>query len=428
MRFSTRRLFLITAVFAASAALAGALPILTSDGDLLLAVCAPVTVCVLTDQALALLRQRRIAVEGRGALLSEALWRLGLSGLFVLLTADQLARASGVEVFSLSEDTMVYFVLYPYCPVLLLLLLSALVISGGQRAEAATARRSRAVALLGVVGGAACVWALLQDMGLIPMLVHVATDGIESTRAADFRRSGTFPNHLAEGYFTFWTMNAIVVGLLLSAIGVMEWSAAVRRTSRIGVVRPLVFVGAIGLLAAAAGWWVLVEFPRVSPDLAQSPLNGGMVELALAALLAMLCCLWIARATGCAAATPARLPPPRTAACAGVLALVYALMMLYGVGDTIRTLSNPPTNFWGAPISFAEHLGMLLSAPTTYMELALLLAMARLLLALWRNEESPLPATWSKPGAVAFFGALALLAVGGPLLAAFALTVWLGPV
>ncbi len=104
------------------------------------------------------------------------------------------------------------------------------------------------------------------DRAVVPALVHMRMDSVESNQVGVFQRRDVYPNHAAEGFASFWesamaaTAVLFSISLLLICSGIKDFR-----------VRSCLWVVVLGLISVSARyvWWFYAhEFHRISPELA----------------------------------------------------------------------------------------------------------------------------------------------------------------
>ena len=186
-----------------------------------------------------------------------------------LLLFRLLLNRGVVELLEHKYRIFLSFELWPDLLLLLLLILSMRLMLGSRKKLS----RSVLLRLLSglVVGlGVACVGCyVLTDLLGISFLVHLAIDGVEKSHAFLWQRPNVFPNHLAEGYQSFWAsfwalclVLLAVVSLLLSTNVKSRWLLAIVWST---------FVVCVAMVASYVWWFATREFPRISPELAGAP-------------------------------------------------------------------------------------------------------------------------------------------------------------
>ncbi|WP_425397673.1 hypothetical protein [Aeoliella sp.] len=274
------------------------------------------------------------------------------------------------------------------------------------------------------------IW-MLTDRTTITMLVHVAISGIEAYHPSWLQRQGVFPNHVMEGYWSFWvsTIAAIfaLVGVLLLAYDRHIGSARWKRRARV------LFWVLVASLAVFAWWFTYREFPRINPDMASVPtprlwsdtLAGAILLGGLAIYLALDC----ARERDTYLDCQVEVPMGGLLVAAG--AVFVAVAEVWSLVESVRAVGSLADVFGGVggPMYLLETFGEMLCWPETLLPLLVLASALALLRQSIRRANATKVIFPISPRRFGYFALAwaALLAVAVPAFWAFAMCYWLGP-
>jgi hypothetical protein len=109
-------------------------------------------------------------------------------------------------------------------------------------------------------------------MGILGWLayVHAITSDIELSQPMRWQRPGAFPDLRTFQSSHFWACAGAFVALLIAISAQMVYCGKAKRTHRAGCV--LLFLIALLIVSLFDLWYLTIEVPRVSPDLAAAPL------------------------------------------------------------------------------------------------------------------------------------------------------------
>jgi hypothetical protein len=269
---------------------------------------------------------------------------------------------------------------------------------------------------------------ILWERWTIGFLVHAATNGVELAQRGHLHRPGVFPNHVVEGYVSFWKTTAAAALWLVAAIVLI--ATPVRgspwyRWGRFGFMLIAVIV-----VAGFDLWYYRVEFPRLSPDLATVNFcvsRWGAAGFAFLVVgLAHYGGMLVTRDPALQSVDNEPLALRRSPLLfLGGLSLVVGILV--ALGTMLRDLAQ-----WlsGGPLQFlADFLVYLAVAPEFFLFLLLLPCVFKLL---WQSFVRREITLILKPVQLTdylcqFTLALALLLVGIPCLRALGFAMWIGP-
>lgn len=276
---------------------------------------------------------------------------------------------------------------------------------------------------------AAGVWMLTYET-LITMLVHVATSSIEATNPTWLQRQGTFPNHVAEGHWSFWVSTAAAIGTVLGGVLLLLDKQLANPRTRF-VVR-IGFTSILVPLAVFAWWFWNSEFPRISPDLASAGTAQHWSDKLGATLL--LCGMAVGLATICSREAVTS-DSPLQVRTGGLLALSGAMLVAVAAAWWLVVLMRINSSFAAGVAArdltylMQQVMDAIILVPEALLRLLVLIsALALLWQAILRpNATKPIAPISPRRFTYHLVAWAVLLAVGVPALWAFALCYWLGP-
>ncbi len=366
---------------------------------------------------------RRIVTMGLAGCLA---WRLLLQrGVVSDLTRDDISPLPHSSVF---PDPLWY-----------LLLIIALRLQLIRRPPGLAPGRLPSMLFAVAAFGSCCILVALVagEMSYITFLVHVATNGIDAACDPRFNRTGVFPHHPSEGFFTYWT--ALLAAVCSTATLAAACGACLVKSRTAWMVCGLVVLVGAGLQIGYLTWFYASEFPRVSPDMASVPPPITTSELLLAIITLVVFVSWLALAL----TTPLRGAQPtcrlRFSGALGSLpawlgALGAALLGLISTAES--TITNVQTTFafnrfMGTASRFWSTLWgsfrYLLLSPNWLLMLAVACCGASLAWQLWRGRAIRVARIegrgLARRATLLFFAGI----VGLPTMAVYGFCCWLGP-
>jgi hypothetical protein len=452
IRFTTRRLFLI------SAGVALALATLPGNGDspwrdwpaALLSMISFLAVCGLVQQLRDIWQLRRgqpLRPEELFAIRLAVSWRAVLATALVACYTLELFISRGIlaaEWRGTEERLFDYGSLFPDLAWSLLVFLTLAATPGAlppRRGQFLLPRTRRAAAWLLACALSAVV---LLDKSRLYYLVHVATAGIEADQPIHLQRRGTFPDHAREGFRFFWISCLATASVAVNVLALVGVARAVRTGSRWQRPALLMLLAGLGATSGYAIWYTFNELPRVSPDMAavNLRLNGaGAAFIACAVVTASF--IIALRLTGNVDtegndARHWRRPNGylHESRATSLLALGLAAFELASIHDPIlgfiaRYFVDALRELvqYGSAAGLVRTAGWALHWPPTYLWLAIGWLALRLLFR-HKNDAEGAPTLVTVPPArfLKYFLLAAWLVASGLLtLAAFAFAFWFGP-
>ena len=338
------------------------------------------------------------------------------------------------QVFILPEHNDMLSVWSEMCPDVLLLVASIASLLVFRPLRVLPNRRRLVASVInGVVSILILLFAgiVLVNNTRIAAMVHVAINGIESAETLAMQRQGAFPNHLAEGFRSFWvsTMAAggVLLGISLLITDAVLKSAKARMVSGCTLAVVLVSLGWFDY------WYAFFEFPRLDPDMASagSPLVWTDVVAGLVLLVGT--SFWIAVRTASSSDSGDR-PTLSLETNSHFLAAAALLLMASALCHIYYTLSVSFSMLQFLNLLQSTHVllnvfAQMLVSPTELLEFVLASIALWVLWQTFRRTEfsSQLAPLSGRRFAYYFVAWLALFLVGIPVLKAFAFGYWLGP-
>lgn len=302
-----------------------------------------------------------------------------------------------------------------------------------QGIKPATSHRSWQHFALGaaVVLGVATIAAyVIIDRLSVSALVHMAVDGIEKSQAIWKHRPGTYPNHLSEGYRSFWCSVAATIAVLIATcLLLLDLRAGASR--RQAIVRTTYLMVVLGI-ATYVCWFNTSEFPRLSPDLASVGSARLWTDTVAGVLLWLGLGAWIGTVLAHMRGHDVHLDikPAELSIFAVLAAIIIAVSQIGSLVETARELLSI-TRLFTQPtlVEVLGTLGTLLVWPETLVPLVLLVSTLALLWQIFRRRNEPRYVRHVRVSDWLWYttASLVLLAVAVPTLAAFGFCFWLGP-
>jgi hypothetical protein len=282
---------------------------------------------------------------------------------------------------------------------------------------------------------------ILPDVTLVHFLVHIATRGIEVAQPGALQRVGTFPDHQAEGFQSFWIATAAVAAVIIAAFCLVTINAGTALSRRHKLCCAVSYVAFLSTAATYCFWYYSFEFSRISPDMATGGIAPNWVELSMGVILAF---MFVTAAsyslsvagvnyvplTTTSADEPYRPALYESGVCLFAFVTSAAISMIEMIRELLSFQSFALLSGFGTGWAILDVvLGLL-----RYSRGILVMAMAALSIQLWwlrrrRNDTPALEFAALSPGRFARnWIAMALLAaVGLPTIASFCFVFWLGP-
>jgi len=284
----------------------------------------------------------------------------------------------------------------------------------------------QAFVLLGIAIIAAYIFI---DRLTLTLLVHIAMDGIEKSQSLWKHRPETYPNHMAEGYWSFWcSVGALSAVVLASSTLFMDSRTTQPRRRAMGRIAFSILILCIG---SYAYWFTKSEFPRLSPDFASVGSARLLTDTLAGALLWLGIGVWLgialARRRGSQIALNAK--PPTNSSLAALSAILILVAQTWGVVESIRSSISLPIIELIGLLDYMEILAQFMLMPETLLSLLLMCSALTLLWQAYRGRNEPQPLTPIRGGDLVWYtlASFALLAVAVPTFAAFGFCFWLGP-
>ncbi|QDU55606.1 hypothetical protein [Aeoliella mucimassa] len=344
-------------------------------------------------------------------------------GICILLILSILFERAILEKPRGEESLMVWTPLWPDTLWIFCSLASVRLFLCPPNRDRRAGRLSRTINLLTIGTGLIFGGFVLVNRSNLTMLVHVAINHIESYEPLWLQREGAFPHHQLEGYFSFWAATIAAMVVVATALILVRESRRID-PSKQSTARWL-FVAGLLALAGFDLWFHYCEFPRINPDMA----SVGTARLASDTLAGILMLVglvwWLATSSAAQISSPEQLDVPKDA---------RSLLLLLGSGfvavASLRAFVDVALRY--EPASLAEVLEMysdmlMLSEFST----ALLVTISALALGwqILRHPEKPLLVRPIDPRRFTYYFCAwgALVIVGIPVLKAFSMCFWLGP-
>jgi hypothetical protein len=269
------------------------------------------------------------------------------------------------------------------------------------------------------------------------LFVHEATYEVELAQREHWRRPGVFPDHEQEGYASFWKTTAVATLWFGAAVAVVTPRTRGSRWYRWG--RLALILASLCIVAAFDSWYYVVEFPRLSPDLAAQTFflspwgiaGFGLMLVALAHYGGML----VTRDPGLLSSGPGGIAL-RQSPLALVGGLAFGVNSLVWLQDIVRaSVAIVRSYFTGGAaqgptdLTLEDLIFFLIFAPEIFLTLLLLPLAAKFIWQSFRGTEIQFVPKAIRLGDYSgqFALTLALLLVGLPCLRALGFAMWLGP-
>ena len=282
--------------------------------------------------------------------------------------------------------------------------------------------------LLGIL----LVTSMLIEVTLIDFLIHRAVEGVEKSQRPGFQRPGLYIQLSEHNYDATWFGLAAVVCVIAAGLIVSERSKSVG--SFVGrVKRAALLLGVLVIPAVYCAWYYVIEFHRISPDIAGAGLALEAFDAVAGSIIAII--LVTAGAYRCASTVTQQaviLPIAAKAPSTAFHISSAVLILFFGYACSIVILTSGSMAY--APMAGRAtvfHYLSMLVYPTTVLQLAIAIAIFQLCWFRWKSRSTTTNEVIFGLSNSAFNEAwlslAAILIVGIPTLRAFAFTLWLGP-
>ena len=284
---------------------------------------------------------------------------------------------------------------------------------------------------------------MVTDRAQLVALVHFATDGVEKWQAVGLQRAGRFPNHIQEGFRTFWMSTSVALTVVLAAGFLCVHAAAQRPWIR--TLASISFLLSLLIAVIYCSWFAWQELPRISPDLASvatprlwsDSITGILLLIGLSALFGWKLARKCTTDHGVLVKLPTTSPTRILAVCMVTVASGWQANVLL----CQWTVNNSPNSlllffFWYLPLrswsNWQNFIGTFAEAILQPEMLLTLILFTSTLTLLWQTTRRPTGAATLHPVRARHMvgyslAALALMVVALPSLAVFSFCYWLGP-
>ena len=273
---------------------------------------------------------------------------------------------------------------------------------------------------------------LITNQLFIAALVHLAVASIDIGSPLDLQRIDVYPNHQTEGYRTFWVAFSGVVLLIIG--GLFLVSATITRRSATRMVSRVVFATLVIAMGLYLAWFKLIEFPRLSPELASAGFAALWTDF-IAGVILILGLAYAAARFFCSHDAERSIPYP-IALRPSWLATIAAIGIVFGeaciFADDFRqsfAISMMFTSPTDLILRCLETISYLLVMPDVLLSILLLAyAIGTVYRILFSDlQHHRVPEINGPQFVIDLVNSIALLIVAVPILAIFGFCWWFGP-